>query len=152
MRPAAREAGFGLVEILAAIGLFSVVAVAVSSSVVTAAKRNQQGRSIAVAAGLIQNQMEKLRGISPVSGVIPADLTMGLHQDPLNPISSQEASGGTYTRTWNVTGVPQTLSGTVVGNVPGVAAVEVVVTWTVPYSGRMSASTYVCLTPTCGSS
>lgn len=145
-----REAGFGLIEILASIALFAVVAVAVSTSVVNTAKRNRQGSALSIAANLVQNQIEKIRAITPVSGTIPADLTTGLHLDPLNPISGTGAAGGGYTRTWTVAGVPQLLGGTVVGNVPGIVRVEVAVTWSVPFAGKMSATTYVCLTPTCG--
>lgn len=143
-------AGFGMVEVLAALALFSVVAVGVSAAIVSGTRSNFQSRMQAAASALAQNKIEQIRAIAPSSGTTPADLTLGLHTDSANPISGLEGSGGKFTRTWTVTGVKAYLGSTVVGWRPNMVRVEVHVSWTKPAAGDMAIVTYACTTPNCG--
>jgi len=151
-RHLSRAEGFGMVEVLAALALFSVVAVGVSAAIVSGTRANFQSRMQATASALAQNKVEQIRAIAPTSGVTPADLTLGTHSDPANPISGLEGSSGKFTRTWTVTGVKAYLGSTVVGIRPNMVRVEVHVTWTKPSPGDMSLVTYACTTPNCGGS
>lgn len=142
--------GATLIEVLAAVSLFSIIAVGLTGSTVSCIKRNHDSRTIAAATALVQNKLEQIRLIQPVVNVVPADLTTGVHQDASNPLTPLGGSGGTFTRTWTVTRVPQYLNGTAVGFRPGITQVAVTVSWTVPSRGRVTGVTYACITPTCG--
>lgn len=143
-------AGFGMVEVLASLALFSVVAVGVSAAIVSGTRANFQSRMQAAASALAQNKIEQIRAIAPTSGTTPEDLTLGVHTDPANPISGLEGSSGKFTRTWTVSGVKAYLGSNVVGYRPNMVRVEVRVTWAHPAAGSMTLVTYACTTTNCG--
>ncbi len=142
-------AGFGLVEVLASLALFSVVAVGVSASIVNGTRANFQSRMQATASALAQNKLEQLRAITP-GATTPADLTTGTHVDSGNPLTGIEGSGGNFTRTWTVAGVKDYLNGSYVGLRPNMARIEVTVTWTTPAAGSVKVVTYTCKSSNCG--
>jgi Tfp pilus assembly protein PilV len=145
------QRGITLVETLAALGIFSVVAVGFTTSTVANIKVNNESRTIAAATALVQNQIEKIRMIQPATTSVPADLTTGTHSDPNNPVTALGAANGTFTRTWTVSGVSQYSGTTVVGVRPGLVQVAVTVSWTQPIAGSVTAVTYACKTQSCGS-
>ncbi len=149
-RHLAGAAGFGMVEVLAALALFSVVAVGVSAAIVSGTRANFQSRMQAAASALAQNKVEQIRAIAPSSGTIPAELTLGTHADPGNPISGLEGASGKFTRTWVVSGVKAYVGSTMVGYRPNMVRVEVRVAWTNPAAGSMTLVTYACTTTNCG--
>ncbi|MFM8411801.1 MAG: prepilin-type N-terminal cleavage/methylation domain-containing protein [Alphaproteobacteria bacterium] len=145
-------AGFGMVEVMASLALFSVVAVGVSAAIVSGTRANFLSRMQAAASALAQNKIEQIRALAPSSGTVPADLTLGAHTDPANPITGLEGTSGKFTRTWTVSGVKMYLGSTVVGLRPNMVRVEVHVTWTKPSAGDMTVVTYTCTTSNCGAS
>jgi type II secretory pathway pseudopilin PulG len=152
MRRIRNHDGLSIIEVLSAVGVFSLVAASITSSVVSNIKINTRGRTTSAAAALAQDKIEHLRNIvpDPVTNAVPADLTAGTHTDPGNPLTALGDTNGTFTRIWTVGGVPQYLNGTVVGNRPGVVLVSVTVSWPQPLAGSVTAVTYACTTPTCG--
>ena len=148
------QRGITLIETMAALGVFSVVAVGFTTSTIANIKMNNESRTIAAATALVQNQIENIRMLQPVVSTvstIPADLTTGTHTDPNNPVTALGAANGTFTRTWTVSNVSQYLSGSVVGVRPGLIQVAVTVSWTTPIAGSVTAVTYACKTQYCGS-
>jgi len=144
------ERGLSLIEVIFAFSLFAAVAGAFSTSVATNIKLSNGSRTTAAATALVQGKIEQIRLTVPVTNVVPADLTLGTHNDPNNPLTAVGDANGTFTRSWVVTGVPQYLNGTVVGNRPAMVMVKVTVTWTKPLPGSQMAVTYACTTPNCG--
>jgi Tfp pilus assembly protein PilV len=144
------QAGISLVEVLFSISLFSVVAVGLNASTVVNMQLNTRGKTIAAATALAQNKLEQIRMIIPVTNTVPADLTTGTHQDPGNPMTALDGGTGTFTRTWNVAGVPQYYNGSVVGVRPALVRVAVTVTWSTPIPGTVTVVSYTCSTPNCG--
>ena len=150
MRRLRNQAGISLVEVLGALALFAVVASGLTTAAVSSIQLNSQSRTIAAATALMQNKMEQLRSTVPVVNTVPAELTVGTHNDPSNPITALGGSNGTFTRSWNVTTVAQYLNGSVVGARPGIVQVAVTVSWSAPRAGSLTAVTYACTTPNCG--
>jgi Tfp pilus assembly protein PilV len=144
------QSGITLMEVLATLATFTVVASGLMTITAYNGKLNNDSRTIAAATELAQNQIEKIRMIVPQPNTVPADLTTGSHTDPNNPLTALDGSGGSYTRSWNVTGVPQYVNGTVVGVRPYMVQVAVTVSWTVPVARSLTAVTYTCTTANCG--
>jgi len=144
------QRGFTLVEVLSALGLFSIVAVGISTSTISNMQLNRRGKTIAAADALAQNKIEQIRLIQPVLYTPTAELTVGVHNDADNPLTALDGANGDFTRSWTVSTVPQYYNGSVVGARPGVVEVVVSVSWTAPIAGTVSAVTYACTTPTCG--
>jgi Tfp pilus assembly protein PilV len=144
------QAGSGLLEVLSATALFSVVAVGLTSSAVSNMKLSKNSRTIAAATALLQNKVEQIRLTVPVANTVPPELTVGTHNDPNNPITALGEANGTFTRSWVVKTVPQYFNGTVVGARPGIVQVAVTVNWSTPGTGTLTAVTYACTMPNCG--
>jgi Tfp pilus assembly protein PilV len=144
------QSGISLIEVLGAIALFTAVAVGITNSTITNFKLSNDSRTMAAATALVQNKIEQIRMIVPQAGTVPADLTLGTHNPADNPITALGTPNGPFTRTWNVTGVPQYLNGVVVGMRPAIVEVVVTVSWTTPIPGSVKAVTYACTTPQCG--
>jgi Tfp pilus assembly protein PilV len=144
------QAGITIIEVLATLALFTVVAGGLTTITASNAKLNNDSRTIAAATELAQNEIEKIRMIVPQPNTVPADLTTGSHTDPNNPLTALDGSGGSFTRTWNVTGVSQYNGGTVVGNRPYMVQVAVTVRWTLPVARSVTEITYACTTANCG--
>ena len=132
------QQGISLLEVLASVTLFALIASALMASTVGSVKSNSVSRNIAAASTLIYDEIERFRALDV--GVPQADLTPGYHADPLNPMNPLGQAGGMFTRTWTVT-----------SNTPkiGVSQVVVTVAWNNPESRSVSGVTYVCSTPTC---
>ena len=144
------QTGFSMLEVLSSLALFAVVASGLTTMGVSNIKLNNGSKTIAAATALMQNKIEQIRAIVPVPNTVPADLTVGTHNDPNNPITALGEPNGTFTRTWAVTPVRQYLNGTVVGARPGMVQVVVTVSWSTPAAGTLTAVTYACTTSDCG--
>src|SRR5690242_9470465 len=144
-----RQTGISFVEVLAAIGLFSIIATGITTSTLSNLKLSTQSRSIAAATALAQNKIEQIRLTQPVTNTTPADLTTGTHTDSGNPLTALDGSSGTYTRSWSVQNVSQYYNGSVVGVRPGIVQVAVTVSWSAPVAGSTTTVTYACTTPLC---
>jgi len=132
------EAGISLIEVLAALTVFAIIAAGAATGTISTTRGNATSRHATAASALIHDQIEQLRALDPATN--PAALTNGSHTDPLNPISDIGTAGGIFTRTWTVTrNSPRT----------GLADVRVTVTWKDPSSRTLTSATYVCLTATC---
>ena len=160
MRRLARQTGFSLVEVLSAIGLFSIIALGLSTSTISNMQLNSRSKTIAAANALLQNKIEQIRLLQPVLYGDPNLIGLMIGQtypnstypDTPNPIDEfgNTGTGGTFTRQWTVSGVPQYYNGTQVGIRPGIVEVVVTVSWTSRFPGSVSDVTYACISPTCG--
>jgi prepilin-type N-terminal cleavage/methylation domain-containing protein len=133
-----RDHGFALLEVLAAITLFAVVAAGLAATTIGTVKANNVSRQTAAATALMHDKLEQLRSLDPTTN--PADLVAGSHNDPLNPLTATGQAQGTYTRTWTVN-----------RNTPKIGVAEIIVTvaWNSPVARAVTAVTYVCQTATC---
>lgn len=139
MKPIRSTSGFSLIELLAAMTLFAVVASALTASTVGTMKANYTSKQTAAASALIHDKIEQLRSLDPAAN--PADLQTGSHNDPLNPLTPLGQAQGAFTRTWAVT-----------PNTPkvGLSQVAVSVSWTGSSGTRSVVGvTYVCRTASC---
>ena len=138
MKRSVNSRGLSLVEVLASVTLFSVVAAALSATTIATIKFNNVSKNTAVASALVHDEIERLRTLDTT--VAQPDLTGGDHSDPRNPVTELGKDGGRFTRTWSV--VPSTPR-------IGVSLVVVTVTWTDSQTRSVAGSTYVCSTGTC---
>jgi Tfp pilus assembly protein PilV len=138
MKPVGNDRGISLLEVLASITLFSVVAASLSATTIGTIKFNAASKDTAAASALVHDKVERFRTLNPAAN--PADLTPGTHSDALNPMTPLGKTGGRFSRVWTVT-----------PNTPriGLSLVVVTVTWNGPESRSVSGSTYVCRTETC---
>lgn len=84
--------GFTLLEVLIALVITAVGLLAIAQMQVIAIRANSQGKDVTEASTLATQQLEYLKALPSDH----ADLTVGTHADPTNPIQ------GKYTRTWTV--------------------------------------------------
>jgi type II secretory pathway pseudopilin PulG len=101
MKCMSASSGFSVLEVLAGLSIFSLVAAGLTANSIAAIRSNRVSRGLSVAAALAQDKLEQLRALDPSTG--PADLTAGFHADPGNPLSAAGQSGGPYVRRWTVT-------------------------------------------------
>lgn len=134
----ATENGISLIEVLAAVTVFALVAAGAAAGTIATIRGNATSRGVSEATALIHDKIEQLRALDPTGN--PADLASGVHNDPLNPMNALGQAGGTYSRSW-----------TVVRNSPrqGLAEVTLTVSWTDSRPRTLKSATYLCLTPTC---
>jgi Tfp pilus assembly protein PilV len=130
------ERGSSMIEVLAAVALFTIIAGGLTGAVVTNTKLSNGVRTTAAAAALAQNKIEQFRSIVTSTGVIPAALTVGTHTD--GTVTAMDGSGGTFTRSWTVTSVK-----------PGLVKVAIKIQWTTPVPGSTQVITYACTQPKC---
>jgi prepilin-type N-terminal cleavage/methylation domain-containing protein len=130
--------GFSLMEVLASIAMFSVVAAGRAATTVGTIKSNAVSKEITVAAALLHDKVEWLRALDPAAN--PPDLTAGSHSDPLNPMTPLGQSGGTFNRSWVVTVDSPAL---------GISLVVVTVAWNGTEPRSVTGVTYVCRSRTC---
>jgi prepilin-type N-terminal cleavage/methylation domain-containing protein len=130
--------GFGVVEILAALSIFSIVAAGLAVNSVTAVRANRVSRELSVASALAQDKIEQLRAMDPASN--PFDLMAGWHADANNPLTATAQRGGIFIRQW-----------TVVKNIPalGLSTVVVQVTWNDSGVHSMRMIGYLCASQAC---
>src|SRR5262245_31679564 len=134
----ATEHGISLIEVLAAVTVFALVAAGAAAGTIATIRGNATSRGVSEATALIHDKIEQLRALDPTGN--PADLTSGVHNDPLNPMNPLGQAGGTYSRSW-----------TVVRDSPrhGLAEVTLTVSWRDSRPRTLKSATYLCLTPTC---
>ncbi len=136
--PPRGQSGFGVLEVLAAIVLFLVVAAGLAATTVGSIKANSTSNEITTAGALVHDKIEQFRALDPDTA--PADLTPGYHADPKNPLTHLGERGGIFERSWEVT-----------PNTPaiGVSEVAVTVTWNGPETRSLMGVTYVCARSSC---
>jgi prepilin-type N-terminal cleavage/methylation domain-containing protein len=130
--------GFTLVEGLASLAIFGIVAGGLAANSISVMRYNHVSHTLSMATALAQDEIEQLRALDPSTN--PAVLTVGTHQDANNPITSVGASGGRFTRSWTLTRDAP---------VPGIATVIVNVAWTDSVPHNVQLLTYYCQTTTC---
>jgi len=130
--------GLSLLEVLAALTVFALVAAGAAAGTIATIRGNTASRDATIAAALIHDKIEQLRSLDPATN--PADLTAGTHTDARNPMTALGQAGGIFTRSWKI-----------VTNSPrqGLAEAKITVTWKDPQTRSMSSATYLCLTATC---
>ncbi len=124
MRRRRGQRGASFIEVLAAVGVFSVVAIGLSPALLSSRKVAERGKNQSIATALAQDKIEQLR--------VSSSATSG-SDGPLQPSG---AAGGTFSRIWTVT-----------ANTPiqNVNRVTVTVTW--PERPFTSSVTLVTLVP-----
>jgi prepilin-type N-terminal cleavage/methylation domain-containing protein len=138
MMARASQAGFSLIDVLAALSIFAVVAAGMAKGTIASLRTNGFSKETAMAAALVQDSIEKFRAIDPTTN--SALLTAGTHADANNPITSLGAANGYFTRTWTVTAnTPRT----------GMSQVVVNVSWTNDTTRTLTGVAYLCSTSTC---
>lgn len=135
-RRAAR--GFTVVEVLAAMTVFGIVAAGMAANSVAVMRANRHSRDFSAAGALAQDKMEQLRALDVASN--PPDFTAGAHTDAANPITAHGQAGGMFTRQWAVTRDAPA---------PGVATVVVAVTWSDGATRTVRVVGYVCQSRAC---
>jgi type IV pilus modification protein PilV len=103
----ANAKGFTIIEVLVAMGIFTVAILGVAISATSVIKANQVSYSTTIATNLAQDKLEDLKAN-------PTSVASGSE-------SSIPVSGETFSRTWTVT---------VNSPVTGVTKIDVAVTWT----------------------
>lgn len=134
-----QQHGASLVEVLAAVTVFALIAAGSAAGTIASYRGATTSRGTTVAAALIHDKIEQLRALDPSTN--PADLTAGVHMDPRNPLNEIGASGGLYTRLWTV--LPDSPK-------RGLSTVIVTVLWNDGGVQRsLRNATYVCRNATC---
>jgi type II secretory pathway pseudopilin PulG len=138
MTRAGSNCGAGLVEVLVALALFSIVAAGLATTTIGSTRRNERSKAIAAAAALVHDKIEHLRALDPEKD--PPDLAAGDHADPGNPMTATGTPGGIFTRSWSVQ-----------RDTParGLARVVVRASATGPVPYTVLGVTYLCTSPTC---
>lgn len=137
-RRLASAQGMSLIEVLASLAIFAIIAAGTAAGTISTIRGNTASRDTSAASALIHDKVEQMRALDPAAN--PADLTAGVHQDARNPMTELGSPGGQYRRSWTVT-----------RNSPrqGLAVVRVTVTWSDPTNRTLTSATYVCLSTTC---
>lgn len=90
-----RHQGYLLLEIMAAIAIFSIGFLAVGSLTVATTRNNTTGNILTQATLLAEEMLEELKKDS-LSSLVPG----GPYTDPHNPIDEWGNHGGIFTRSW----------------------------------------------------
>ena len=130
--------GFTLIEVAAALAIFSLIAAGIAVNSVAVTRYNRVSNNLSAAISLAQDRVEQLRALDPTTS--PAALTAGTHTDALNPLTQNGNTGGRFVRQWTVTRDMPVL---------GVSTVVVSVSWTDGTSRTVHMSTLVCQTAGC---
>lgn len=134
----ASQSGITLVEVLAAVSIFAIIAAGAAVGTVATIRGAATSRGVTAAAALIQDEIEQLRALDPAAN--PAELKPGEHSDANNPLTELGARGGIFRRSWTVT---------VDSPRRGLSEVVVTVAWTDGAPRTLRSATYVCRSATC---
>jgi type IV pilus assembly protein PilV len=96
--PAKNDRGYALIEILIAIGIFSIGILAIANLQYRTSRNNTTGNLITQATLLARAQIEEFKTVTDVT-----TLDAGPFDDPNNPVDQNGDSGGIFTRSWAVT-------------------------------------------------
>lgn len=108
--------GYLLVEIMIAIGIFSIGFLAVGSLVVVGTASNATGNQMTIATLLAAESLERLKSL-PIADLAPVEAPV---PDANNPIDARGNPGGIFTRSWTI----QNLTGSTTAR-----RIEVTVSW-----------------------
>lgn len=148
MRTLSNRTGFSLVEVLASITIFALVAAGLAASTVATIRGNLSSRDITAATSLAQARIEFFRSLDPA---VPAERAQfvsggdGCDASCCSTMPGCTATNHRFARTWTVTpmaggaGVPSS----------AVALVEVAVTWITPQPSEVRTVAYMCVRPGC---
>lgn len=113
--PIFQKRGFTLLELMIALSVLMIVLLCSANILIVSIKCNTLSMEKSTAARLAKDKIDELRS----GGYGQVGLNIGNHDDPNNPITADERSGGIYTRTWLVSS----------GTIPGTKEVCVILTW-----------------------
>ena len=104
------QKGASFIEVIAAVGVFAIVAIGLSPALLSARKFTDRSRSQSVATALAQDKIEQFRTLSAAAVSAGTD----------GPLQANGSNGGIFTRNWAVW-----------ANSPisGISRVEVTVSW-----------------------
>src|SRR5881628_4101813 len=100
-RRAAR--GFSLIEAVVATSFLALALMAFAANTITLTHNEKSADSTGAAHALVQHKLEQLRS-APLGA---AAVAPGNYTDPANPLRADGTGGGTFTRTWTVSGNDQ---------------------------------------------
>ncbi len=89
--------GYALIEILIAIGIFSIGILAIANLQYRTSRNNMTGNLITQATLLARAQIEEFKTVTDL-----ATLDAGPFDDPDNPVDGSGDPGGIFTRSWTV--------------------------------------------------
>jgi type II secretory pathway pseudopilin PulG len=89
--------GYLLLEVMAAVGIFSIGFLAVGTLMVSSTRNTSTGHIITQATRLAEETLEDLKNHG-LGNLVPG----GPYFDPQNPIDEWGNSGGIYTRIWSI--------------------------------------------------
>jgi prepilin-type N-terminal cleavage/methylation domain-containing protein len=108
--------GFTLIEVLIAMAIFSIGILSVASLQLFSTKNTTTANIMTQATMLARAQIEYLHSSDIATS---ADLALGHHNDPDNPIDENGIAGGIFMRSWRVSA----------GSGPSSREIEVTVNW-----------------------
>ncbi|WP_433862091.1 type IV pilus modification PilV family protein [Streptomyces sp. L7] len=85
-RSAADEGGFGIAEVLVAMFLLAVIAVAIIPILVQGLRLSVQNATVATATQLANQQIEQVRGATSCASVVAGTITTTSHNVPLKAV------------------------------------------------------------------
>ncbi|MBA4392327.1 MAG: hypothetical protein C0407_02125 [Desulfobacca sp.] len=88
--------GFSLVEFMIAIAILAVGLLALVGLQSTSIKGNAKSKNLNSAISLAEKKMEELKNTTFTS------LTNGTTNDPNNPLTSSDGTGGSFNRSWTI--------------------------------------------------
>jgi prepilin-type N-terminal cleavage/methylation domain-containing protein len=91
--------GLSIIEVLVAIAIFAIGILAVAKMQYWNVRNNTTGNITTQATMLARQKIEELKSLD----FGEADMGIGPHPDPNNPIDENGNAGGIYTRQWDVT-------------------------------------------------
>jgi Tfp pilus assembly protein PilV len=123
------DAGFSLLEALAASSFLALALMAFAANTITLTHNEKSADSTSAAHALAQQKLEQLRSLA-LGAVATGNFT-----DPSNPMKADGTASGTFNRTWTVSG----------DDVPtlGLRTVTVSVSWTDTRAHTTSLSAYI---------
>jgi hypothetical protein len=120
--------------VLFSTSLFLVVAAGLAAATVGAIKANAVSRDASAATALAQDKIERFRALNPAVASDRAAMVSGSER-----VDALGQPGSKFQRTWTVRQGPR----------PGLAEVNVSVTWHGPGRHSITTSAYVCTSSTC---
>jgi len=99
-KPPASRAGFSMIEVLVALGIFSVAVLGLAVGAITITRANKTSENHTVAANLAQDRLEQLKAMNAtafnaVMAACPQYTSLGCSESNL--------AGGAFSRSWKIT-------------------------------------------------
>jgi len=139
-----------LIEVLAALTIFAIVAAGLAAATITTIRSNSTSRNASTAASLIQDRIERFRALdvtnpAAYAQLVDPDTFEGVEGSDRVDALGNASSTAPFRRNWVVTHVTDAD-----GNIEaGVVRVEVTVEWNDPIQRSITSVAYVCITSLC---